>query len=301
MFERICIVGVGLIGGSIARAARSRGLCREVVGLGLTQHAAELETARRLGVVDRYYTDAGQALAGADCVIIATPVGAVATVFEQLAPFWNNTILYTDACSTKASVVAAAQAVFGKVPANFVPAHPIAGAERSGVEAATAELFAGRRLIVTPLADTEQWALTAAGRFWEGLGASVATMTVAHHDTVLAATSHLPHILAFALVGLLGRQDEQQEIFKYAAGGFRDFSRIASSDPTMWRDICLANRQEILPLLRQYRAELERLEAMLADERPEQLFESFAYARNARQRFLDQLEEPQQKPICQTP
>ncbi|MDD4915799.1 MAG: prephenate dehydrogenase/arogenate dehydrogenase family protein [Methylococcales bacterium] len=291
MFDRLCIVGCGLIGGSIARAARSQGLCREIVALGREVHLPELMAARRLGVVDDYYTSPGQALERADCVIIATPVGAVRSVFEQLAPFWNNTTVYSDACSTKASVVAAAQAVFGKAPANFVPAHPIAGAERSGVEASSAELFNNRRLIITPLADTDAAALDAIRRFWEQMGSTVAVMSVEHHDTVLAATSHLPHILAFALAGLLGRQDEQREIFKYAAGGFKDFSRIASSDPTMWLDICLANKQEIMPLIRQYRAELSRIEQMLADDQAQQLFETFAYARDARQRFLDQLED----------
>lgn len=291
MFERICIVGVGLIGGSIARAARQRGLCREVVGLGRESHMHELETAVKLGVLDGCYTDAAAALAGADCVIIATPVGAVQSVFEQLAPFWNNSTVYSDACSTKASVVAAAQAVFGRTPVNFVPAHPIAGAERSGVAASSAELFVGRRLIITPLDDTDARALGVIQDFWRQIGSSVSLMSVEHHDSVLAATSHLPHILAFALVGMLGRKDEQREIFKYAAGGFRDFSRIASSDPTMWLDICLANRQEIIPLLQKYRDELQKIEQLLSNEQSQQIFETFTYARNARQRFLDQLED----------
>jgi prephenate dehydrogenase len=266
-------------------------LCQEIVGLGPKQHEDELIIATRLGVVDRYYTDAASALAGADCVIIATPVGAVQSVFEQLAPFWNNSTIYSDACSTKASVVIAAQTVFGSVPVNFVPAHPVAGAERSGAAASSAELFSNRRLIITPLADTDARAVAVIQRFWQKIGSTVSMMTVEHHDTVLAATSHLPHILAFALVGLLGRKDEQREIFKYAAGGFKDFSRIASSDPTMWLDICIANKQELIPLLQQYREELQHIEHLLADEQSQQIFETFAYARNARQRFLDQLED----------
>jgi prephenate dehydrogenase len=285
------MVGVGLIGGSIARAARQQGLAREIVALGQEQQLAELKVAQELGVIDQYFTAAGLALQNADCVIIATPVGAVQSVFEQLAPFWNNGTVYTDACSTKASVIAAAHAVFGKVPTNFVPAHPIAGAERSGVTASSAELFTHKRLIITPLAETDPQAVEQVRRFWQGIGSTVSVMTVEHHDTVLAATSHLPHILAFALVGLLGRKDEQREIFKYAAGGFKDFSRIASSDPTMWLDICLANKQEIIPLLQQYRAELNEIEQLLADEQSQQIFETFTYARNARQRFLDQLED----------
>lgn len=291
MFKRLCIIGVGLIGGSIARAAREQGLCGEIVGYGQPGNLPNLEIARQLGVIDAYYTDAGQALENADCVIIATPVGTVRAIFEQLAPYWDAGAIYSDACSTKGSVIAAAQAVFGKAPENFVPAHPIAGAERSGVEASSADLFKHRRLILTPLPDTDSRALESVRQFWERIGSCVSLMTVEHHDTVLAATSHFPHILAFALVGLLGRKDEQREIFKYAAGGFKDFSRIASSDPTMWQDICLANKQEIIPLIRQFQAELGKMEQLLAEDQAQQLFDTFTYARNARQRFLDQQED----------
>ena len=291
MFQRLCIVGVGLIGGSVARAARAQHLCREIVAYGRAEDLANLQLAQQLGVIDAYFTEIAAALAGADCVIIAAPVGAVPGIFRELQPHWRAEVVYSDVCSTKASVVAAAQAVFGEVPVNFVPAHPIAGAERSGVAAAAADLFRQRRLIITPLATTDPQCLEAIRCFWEAIGSSVSLMGVEHHDTVLAATSHLPHLLAFALVGLLGRQDEQREIFKYAAGGFKDFSRIASSDPTMWLDICLANKQEIIPLIQQYQAELSRIEQYLTDNQAEQLFATFTYARNARQRYLDQLED----------
>ncbi len=290
MFNRLCIIGVGLIGGSIARAARQQGLCKEIVAYGREKNLPNLQLARQLGVIDEYYTDIGDALAQADCVIIATPVGCMQAIFEQIKPYWNPSTIYSDAGSTKGSVVAAAEAVFGTVPGNFVPAHPIAGAERSGVDASTDDLFVNRRLILTPLENTDKQALEKIGCFWERLGSSVSLMSVEHHDTVLAATSHLPHILAFALVGMLGRKDEQREIFKYAAGGFKDFSRIASSDPTMWQDICLANKQEIIPLILQFQAELNKIEQLLANDNAEQLFETFTYARNARQRFLDTLE-----------
>ncbi len=291
MFKRICIIGLGLIGGSVARAARQHGLAGQIVALGQEKNLPHLEIARQLGVIDSFYTDTAAALENADCVIIATPVGAVQAIFQRIKPFWNDAAVYSDACSTKASVVAAAQAVFGKVPANFVPAHPIAGAERSGVEASSADLFNKRRLIITPLEHTDHQALKLISDFWEKIGSSVSIMNVEHHDTVLAATSHLPHVLAYALVGLLGRKDETREIFKYAAGGFKDFSRIASSDPTMWLDICLANKLEIIPLIQQYQAELHKIEQLLTDDRAEQLFETFTYARNARQRFLDKLED----------
>lgn len=290
MFKRLCIIGVGLIGGSIARAARQQGLCEEVVAYGREKNLPNMQLARQLGVIDDFYTEIGVALEHADCVIVATPVGSMQAIFEQIKPYWNADAIYSDAGSTKGSVIDAVQAVFGSVPANFVPAHPIAGAERSGVDASTADLFVNRRLILTPLENTDKQAVEKISLFWERIGSSVSVMSVEHHDTVLAATSHLPHILAFALVGLLGRKDEQREIFKYAAGGFKDFSRIASSDPTMWQDICLANKQEIIPLIQQFQAELHKIEQMLVDDRGEQLFETFTYARNARQRFLDTLE-----------
>jgi prephenate dehydrogenase len=291
VFNRLCIIGTGLIGGSIARAARDQGLCQEVVAFGREKNLPNLQLAKQLGVIDQFYTDIAAALEGSDFVMIATPVGSMQSIFELIKPYWNDQALYSDAGSTKASVVAAVNAVFGYVPNNFVPAHPIAGAERSGVDASDAELFKNRRLIITPLDDTNLQAVDKLSRFWQQIGSSVSVMSVEHHDTVLAATSHLPHLLAFALVGLLGRKDEQREIFKYAAGGFKDFSRIASSDPTMWMDICLANKQEIIPLLQQFKAELNTIEQALAANQGQQLFDTFTYARNARQRFLDTLDD----------
>ena len=291
MFKRLCVIGTGLIGGSIARAARVHDLCEEVVAFGREKNLPNLKLAKELGVIDQFYTDIAFALKNADLVIIATPVGSMHSIFEMIKPHWNANVLYSDAGSTKGSVVAAAQAVFGFVPNNFVPAHPIAGAERSGVSASNAELFNNRRLIITPLSDTNPHLVEKLTHFWEQIGSSVSVMSVEHHDTVLAATSHLPHILAFALVGMLGRKDEQREIFKYAAGGFKDFTRIASSDPTMWLDICLANKLDIIPLIQQFKAELSTIEQLLLDDQSQQLFDTFTYARNARQRFLDTLDD----------
>lgn len=281
-----------MIGGSIAKAARAEGLCKQVVALGREKNLPNMQRAVELGVIDAFYTDPAQAMAGTDCVIICTPVGSMQAIFEQLKPYWNSQTLYSDAGSTKGSVVEAARAVFGKVPSNFVPAHPIAGAERSGVEAAKVDLYKNRRLILTPLSSTDPQAVDQFSAFWRRIGSSVAIMSVEHHDTVLAATSHLPHILAFALVGMLGRKDEQREIFKYAAGGFRDFSRIASSDPTMWQDICLANKQEIIPLIQQFQAELNQVEHLLQNGDASALFETFSYAKQARQRFLEIFDDP---------
>ncbi|BBL58551.1 prephenate dehydrogenase [Methylomonas koyamae] len=292
MFKRLCIIGIGLIGGSIAKAVRAEGLCQQVVALGREKNLPNMQRALELGVVDAVYTDAAQAMVGTDCVIICTPVGSMQAIFAQLKPYWNPQAIYSDAGSTKGSVVEAARAVFGEVPSNFVPAHPIAGAERSGVEAAMADLYRNRRVIVTPLPNTDPQAADRLSELWQRIGASVSVMAVEHHDTVLAATSHLPHILAFALVGMLGRKDEQREIFKYAAGGFKDFSRIASSDPTMWQDICLANKQEIIPLIQQFQTELGQFERMLQADDAQALFDAFSYAKQARQRFLETFDDP---------
>ena len=291
MFKRLCVIGTGLIGGSIARAARAQGLCEEIVAFGREKNLPNLQLAKDIGVIDRFYTDMAGALEQADLVIVATPVGSMQSIFESIKPYWNSQTIYSDAGSTKGSVIDAISSVFGEVPANFVPAHPIAGAERSGVDASTAVLFKNRRLILTPLESTDKTAVEKLTAFWQKIGSSVSVMSVEHHDTVLAATSHLPHILAFALVGLLGRKDEQREIFKYAAGGFKDFSRIASSDPTMWQDICLANKTEIIPLIQQFQTELSQIEQMLHQDQAQQLFDTFTYARNARQRFLDTLDD----------
>ena len=281
MFKRLCLIGVGLIGGSIARAARERGLVESIVAYGSERNLPNLHKARELGVIDAFSTDLAEVVTDADLVILATPVGAIEPLVRELKPYWRTNCLYSDAGSTKGSVVAAVSQVFGNVPENFVPAHPIAGAERSGVEAAQHDLYQGRRLIITPLANTNPDAVCRLTAFWEALGSSVSVMSVAHHDKVLAATSHLPHVLACALVAMLGRQDERQEIFKYAAGGFKDFSRIASSDPTMWQDICLANQDELIPLLREFRAELQHIEQLLLDRHATALYDEFHYVVSA--------------------
>ncbi len=290
MFKKICIIGVGLIGGSIAKAARQKGLTDHIVAFGRQSGIKNLQLAKKLGVVDEYYFDIEAAVKGADCIIITTPVGVIEQVFSQLQPFWNNDAIYIDAGSTKGSVIAAAEAVFSKVPVNFVPVHPIAGAEKSGVEAAQVDLFNNKRVIITPVEATSTKAINKISAFWREIGSRVSIMDADHHDTVLAATSHLPHILAFSLVHLLGKKDEQEEIFKYAAGGFKDFTRIASSDPTMWLDICMANKNELVPLIQQLQTELKGMEQMLIENNSEKLLETFKYARQARQRFLNKFD-----------
>ncbi len=297
MFDSLCVIGVGLMGGSIARAAKYYGLAANVVGFGREEDELNLKTAKALGVIDEYYLSIDQAVKNADCVLIATPVAALASVFSLLKPYWSAQAIYTDVGSTKASIVDAAKLVFGNVPNNLVPAHPIAGAEQSGVEASFYDLFLNRKLIITPLENTRLDALNKIKLFWERCGSDVSIMSVAQHDEVLAATSHLPHILAFTLVNMLGHKDQQSEIFKYAAGGFRDFTRIASSDPTMWRDICLANKNEIIPLIQQTKQQLDKILGLLENNDSQQLLSTFAYANTARQRFLNQFEGNMSKSI----
>lgn len=288
MIDRLCIIGVGLIGGSLARIARRSGLCRRIVGM--DADPANLQRALALGVIDQGFGDAAEAAQKADVVLIAVPVRATEAVLTALKPTWNPLAVYTDAGSTKANVVEAAQRVFGQMPSNFVPGHPIAGAERSGVDAADAGLYRGKRVILTPTAETNPEAVKRVAELWRGAGAEVAEMEPERHDQVLAATSHLPHITAFALVDMLGREDQTEEIFRYAAGGFRDFTRIASSDPTMWRDICLANRGPLLQRIEGLRRELAQMAALIEAEDGAALLQNFQRAKAARQRFLDSFE-----------
>jgi prephenate dehydrogenase len=288
MFKKLCVIGVGLIGGSIAKSARANHLVEKIVGFGRVDDVENLQCAKDLNVIDDFYTDIETAILDADFVIIATPVAATEAILKLLKPLWSHKTLYSDVGSTKGNVIDAATSVFGFVPENFIPAHPIAGAENSGVQAALVDLFLNKRLIITPVENTNTAALEKLHTFWEKIGSVVSIMDVQQHDSVLAATSHLPHLLAFALVDMLGQRDEQEAIFKYAAGGFRDFTRIASSDPTMWTAICDANKTEISPLIEQFKTELSKIQQLLETENFDQLFQLFTYANTARQRFLNQ-------------
>ena len=285
MIERLCVVGVGLIGGSLARALRAAGAVREVVGCG--RGRANLERAVALGVVDRFTQDVGEAVSGADLVFLALPLGAMRPALEALRDRLAPGAVVTDGGSAKASVVADARAVFGAVPPFFVPGHPIAGTEKNGVEASFATLYRSRRVILTPLHETDPGAVARVEEMWRACGAEVSYMTVGHHDEVLAATSHLPHMLAYALVDSLARLEEHDEVFRYAAGGFRDFTRIASSNPVMWRDICIANREALARMLGRFSGELAELTAAVEGGDGEGLLEIFARAKRARDRYVD--------------
>lgn len=285
MIERLCIIGVGLIGGSLARALRNAGACREVVGAG--RNVDNLQTAVELGVIDRYDTDLAQAVSGADMVVVCVPLGAMEAVFNAIKGQLAAQVVLTDVGSAKGSVIGAAQRAFGRVPDYFVPGHPIAGTEQSGVEASFAELYHDRRVILTPLPDTGSDATGRVRAMWEAAGARVVSMNPVHHDAVLAATSHLPHLLAYSLVDTLARLDDNEEVFEYAAGGFRDFTRIASSDPVMWRDVCLANADAILLMVEHYIADLQVLGEAIRHHDGQQLLDVFSAAKAARDRFID--------------
>ena len=285
MIGRLCIVGVGLIGGSLARALRAAGAVNEVVGCG--RGKPNLERAVQLGVIDRYTHDVGEAVTGADMIFLAVPLGAMRATFEAMRGRLAEGAVVTDGGSAKASVVEDARAAFGHLPRGFVPGHPVAGTEKNGVEASFATLYRNRRVILTPLHDTDPGAVARVEAMWRACGAEVSYMTVEHHDEVLAATSHLPHMLAYALVDALARLKEHDEIFRYAAGGFRDFTRIASSNPVMWRDICIANRVALAQMLDRFSSELAELTEAIRGGDGERLLEVFARAKAARDRFID--------------
>ena len=283
--DTVCIIGTGLIGGSLALATRQAGFCKEIVGAGRTE--ATLVKAVELGVIDRYDMSISNAAEDADIVVVCVPLGSMHAVFEQInAAEIENTII-TDAGSVKQSVIDDAELVFGEKFRNFVPGHPIAGTEQSGVGAAFPELYQNRRVILTPTENTSVDALEKVRAMWQSAGAEVETMSAEHHDLVLAGTSHLPHLLAFGLVDCLNNLEDVDEIFRFAAGGFRDFTRIASSDPIMWRDICLSNRDEVMVMMRRYSVEMEKMYKALEAGDGEKLREIFERAKQARDAFCE--------------
>ncbi|MDO8786456.1 MAG: prephenate dehydrogenase/arogenate dehydrogenase family protein [Sulfuritalea sp.] len=286
-FDKIVVCGVGLIGGSFALAQKSALATRRVVGMGRTR--APLEQALEQGVIDQIATDWADALDGADLVLLGMPVGQMAAVMAALAPHLGPATLVTDGGSTKSDVVAAARATLGKKIAQFVPGHPIAGAEKSGVGAATANLYRDKRVVLTPLPENTPESVTRVRSAWEACGAKVSQLAPDEHDRVFAAVSHLPHLLAFALVHDLARRDNADQLFSFAAGGFRDFTRIASSHPEMWRDICVANRQALLPELDAYMVELMRTRVLIAGGDAAGLEAMFDAARTRRDAWLDSL------------
>lgn len=284
---RLAILGLGLIGGSLALALKRQGAVAEVIGWG--HRAASLQRGVELGVIDRFSLELTEVVGSADIVVIATPTLIAERMLEQLAPLWRDDLIVTDVASVKGNLARAARRIFGDVPSNLVLAHPIAGSEKSGVEAARGDLFVHHRVILTPALETAPAAIERVRALWAATGADVVEMAVDRHDAVLAATSHLPHLLAYALVDSLAGDPAQRDIFRFAAGGFRDFTRIASSDPQMWHDITLANREALLTVLDQFSAGVAQLRDAIDRQDGPSIMATFARAKEARDQFAEQL------------
>ena len=279
LIKKLSIIGVGLIGASLASGLKKAGMCKEVIGCG--RGVKNLQQAIDLGIIDRYYHDPAQAVEGADVVIVAVPLGSIANIFKSINEALSPQAIITDVGSAKLSVIADAKQHLTNLT-YFVPGHPIAGSEKSGVTAAKSDLFSGNRVILTPIAETNSQATELVRTMWQTVGAKVADMSASHHDQVLAATSHLPHLLAYSLVNTLAKMDSKTEIFQFAAGGFRDFTRIASSDPQMWHDICLSNKDAILQMLEHFNTDLNQLIKHIKQQDSEQIATIFSDAKNVR-------------------
>lgn len=282
-FGKVVVFGTGLIGGSFALALKEAGAVEEVVGFGRTP--STLRAAQALGVIDRAGINPAHEIPDADIVLVATPVAQMPEIFARIVPYLGPNTIVTDGGSTKGDVVAAARVAFRGHIGKFVPAHPIAGAENSGPAAARADLYRGKKVVVTALPENKDDRLDRVKRAWALCGADVYELTPEAHDRVFAAVSHLPHLLSYALVHDLAVRDDAELFFTFAASGFRDFTRIAASHPEMWRDICLANRVALLEELDRYRDQLDDMRAALAAGDGERLEEMFGIARQARREW----------------
>jgi len=285
MFEKITLIGIGLIGSSIARGARLKGLAKSIAIT--TRKAATLEEARSLGLGDIYTLDAAEAVEGADLVILCTPVGVYGEVMGQIAPHLAPGAILTDVGSVKAHVMKVIEPL---LPAgiHFIPGHPLAGTEHSGPSAGFADLFANRWCVLTPRPETDRVAVDRLVSFWGALGSNVECMDAAHHDMVLAITSHVPHLIAYNIVGTVAdlEADTQSEVIKFSASGFRDFTRIAASDPVMWRDIFLTNRDAVLEMLGRFLEDLSRLQRAVRVGDGEGMQELFTRTRAIRRSII---------------
>ncbi len=285
MINHLAIIGVGLIGSSLSLSLKQNGYVKRVTGCGRSED--NLKRGVELGVLDDYALTIPEAIKDADVVVVAVPLGAMNAVFQQMQSSLGQSTVVTDVGSAKATVLRDAHRSLGEFFPQFVPGHPIAGSENSGVEAGVASLYQNRKIILTPEQDTNQSAVTIIDEMWRQTGAEVEMMSVEHHDRVLAATSHLPHMLAFSLVSHLSKMSDQDEIFNYAAGGFRDFTRIASSDPVMWRDICMANGDALLELIEGFKNELGEIAKAIEHKDSEALFELFRDSKHTRDQLRD--------------
>lgn len=282
-FRKVAIIGLGLIGSSFARALREHGLASVITGSARSERTCAI--AQEIGVVDSAHVNPAEAVRDADLVFLAMPVQSTEAVLRAIQPALKAGAIITDGGSTKGNVVAAARRVFAVLPAGFVPGHPIAGSEQSGVLAGKADLFLRHKVILTPVAESAPEAVVRVRALWQAIGAEVLEMPVEEHDAVLAKTSHLPHLLAFSLVDTLARESENLDIFRYAAGGFRDFTRIAASDPVMWHDIFLGNKRAVLSALDHFSAGVNELRTAIENDDSENMLGIFTRAKAAREHF----------------
>lgn len=282
MINHLVIIGVGSIGASLGLALRREGYVQKVTGVG--RGIENLKIAQQRGAIDQYTTDAASAVETADVVFLAVPMGTMRAAMESIKDALPANAIVTDGGSTKGSVIKDFAEVFGSTE-QFVPGHPIAGTEKSGASAAIHDLYKDRRILLTPDSTTKPEALHTIREMWKVTGAQVEEMSAEHHDKVLAATSHLPHMLAFGLVDSLARMDDVDEIFRYAAGGFRDFTRIASSDPTMWRDICINNREALMQSMERYLDDMRELYSAVDAGDADKLMQMFVRAKSTRDQF----------------
>lgn len=292
IIRKFVVIGIGLIGGSLATGLKKRRACSQVIGIARSRKTCE--EAKRLGIVDRAYTslaDIADELTYGDVIFIAVPTLSVETVLAEIKDYISPDVTITDGASVKGSVQAAARNVFGRVPKQLVLGHPIAGSEKSGVSAFNPNLYVNHRCILTPLPTTGRDHLSLVTRMWESVGAEVLTMSVAKHDRILGATSHLPHVIAYSLVDTLAHDVKSSNIFRYAAGGFRDFTRIASSDPVMWHDIMRANKTDVLHALDMFIANLTRLRSSIENEDSVGMLQVFKRAKIKRDRFVVTLDK----------
>lgn len=284
--NKVVIFGVGLIGGSFSLALRKVCAVGEVIGFG--RSLTTLDQAKQLGIIDRVGQNVAAEVHDADLVLLATPVGQMAELMARIAPHLGAHTLVTDGGSTKCDVVAAAYANMGDKIAQFIPAHPIAGGEKSGAAAALAELYIGKKVVLTPIKENSIESISFIRSAWECCGAVVSELTAEQHDEVFAAVSHLPHLLSFALVHDLAQRQNRDQLLSFAASGFRDFTRIAASSPEMWRDICMANRSALLGELASYMQELATIHAALSECDADKLQEIFSLAREVRGNWTQQ-------------
>ncbi|MGB7193665.1 MAG: prephenate dehydrogenase/arogenate dehydrogenase family protein [Collimonas pratensis] len=293
MFKKIAIFGVGLIGGSFALALKKAGVVEQIVGVG--RHLTTLQRARELGIIDQIASDAAEAVSGADLILIAAPVAQTGAILASIAPHLQAGTIVTDAGSTKSDVALAARTALGDKIGQFVPGHPIAGREQNGPEAALAELYVGKKVVLAPLPENSAADVARVAAAWQQCGALIHQLSAQQHDAVFAAVSHLPHVLAYALVDDIANKPHAASLFQYAASGFRDFTRIAGSSPEMWRDISLANQSALLGELDAYMLQLGRLRGLLAAGDGPALEAIYSNAQQARHNWISAIEAAEQQ------